>query len=80
MNFNDLNGIERSEQLLDGYKKYASMSEDELLKTLIDKVGEQKREGKFDGEALERMYLVASSSLNEGQRERMRKIIDMLKG
>lgn len=80
MNFNDLNGIERGEQLLDGYKKYASMSEDELLKTLIDKVGEQKREGKFDGEALERMYTVASSSLNEEQRERMRKIIDMLKG
>lgn len=80
MNFNDLNGMGRGEELFDGYKKYAGMSQDELMKTLIDKVNEQKSEGKFDADALERMYALASPSLSEQQQKRMRSIIDVLKG
>lgn len=80
MNFNDLNGMGRGEDLLDGYKKYAGMSQDELMKTLIDKVNEQKSEGKFDADALERLYTLASPSLSEQQQQKMRGIIDLLKG
>lgn len=76
MNFNDLNTM----QVLEGYKKFSGMSEDELLKTLVEKVDELKSEGKFDVSALEKMYELSSSGLNDEQKKRMRTIIDLLKG
>ncbi len=57
---------------------FTDKSEEQLMSELTSAVDRMKAEGSFDPASLERLYLTASPFLSEGQRERMRKIIDML--
>ncbi len=59
---------------------FEGKSEEQLMGELLSSVGRMKSEGSFDPAALDRLYATASQFLSQGQRERMRAIIDMLKG
>lgn len=61
-------------------EQYSGKSEDQLMNELTGMVARMKSEGTFDPSAVENLFNTASPFLNETQRERMRSIIDMLKG
>ncbi len=80
-NFSGMNnGNVDSKVDFDKYMDCFSKSEDELKKRLNDSVNDMKAQGNFDINAIENFYNQASSYLSQEQRDRMRAIIDMLKG
>lgn len=62
------------------FASYAQKSEEELTAQLLDVARRMKEQGSFDPNALENLYKTAYPMLGEMQRQRMRSIIDMLKG
>jgi len=64
----------------DKFNSYASKSESELMDELAKVAQRMRAEGTFDVNMLENLYNTASPMLNQMQRERMRSIIDALKG
>lgn len=62
------------------FASYAQKSEEELTAQLLDVARRMKEQGSFDPNALENLYNTAYPMLGEMQRQRMRSIIDMLKG
>ena len=62
------------------FASYAQKSEEELTAQLLDVARRMKEQGSFDQSALENLYNTAYPMLGEMQRQRMRSIIDMLKG
>ena len=70
-------GFESAEQ---AFSKYQGKSEDQLMSELSSLVAKMKADGTFDVDSLERLYRTASPMLALAQRERMRAIIDALKG
>ena len=62
------------------FASYAQKSEEELTAQLLDIARRMKEQGSFDPNALENLYNTAYPMLGEMQRQRMRRIIDMLKG
>ncbi len=57
---------------------FTDKSEEQLMSELTSAVDRMKAEGTFDPASLERLYVTAAPFLSEAQRERMRRIIDML--
>ena len=85
MNFYDFNGMgsgncDNSGDFKDKFDKYASKSERELMDELTKVAQRMREDGTFDVNMLENLYNTASPMLNQMQRERMRSIIDALKG
>ena len=85
MNFYDFNGIgsgncDNNGDFKDKFDKYASKSESELIDELTKVAQRMRADGTFDVNMLENLYNTASPMLNQMQRERMRSIIDALKG
>lgn len=70
-------GFESAQQ---AFSKYQGKSEDQLMSELSSLVAKMKADGTFDVDSLERLYRTASPMLAPAQRERMRAIIDTLKG
>ena len=62
------------------FASYAQKSEEELTAQLLDVARRMKEQGSFDPNVLENLYKTAYPMLGEMQRQRMRSIIDMLKG
>lgn len=62
------------------YARFQGKSEQELMGELSSLVSKMKADGTFDLGTLERLYSATSAMLNAEQRERMRALIDMLKG
>lgn len=62
------------------FASYAQKSEEELTAQLLDVARRMKEQGSFDQSALENLYNTVYPMLGEMQRQRMRSIIDMLKG
>ncbi len=69
-----------SESFEQQFASYAQKSEEELTAQLLDVARRMKEQGSFDPNALENLYKTAYPMLGEMQRQRMRSIIDMLKG
>ena len=85
MNFYDFNGMgsancDHNGDFKDKFDKYASKSESELMDELTKVAQRMRADGTFDVNMLENLYNTASPMLNQMQRERMRSIIDALKG
>lgn len=81
MDFREINDLyEQNKDFVNRYNDYSSKSEEELLKDLDNIVTKMKNDGSFDAQALESFYNMAGSFLSESQRERMRHIIDVIKG
>ena len=85
MNFYDFNGMgsgncDNNADFKDKFDKYASKSESELMDELTKVAQRMRADGTFDVNMLENLYNTASPMLNQMQRERMRSIIDALKG
>jgi len=64
----------------DKFNEYSSKSEQQLMSELSALVNKMKSDGSFDPQAIENLYNTAAPFLNEMQRERMRAIIDMIRG
>ncbi len=64
----------------DKFNEYSSKSEQQLMSELSSLVNKMKSDGSFDPQAIENLYNTAAPFLNEMQRERMRAIIDMIRG
>lgn len=62
------------------YARFQGKSEQELMGELSSLVSKMKADGTLDVGTLERLYSATSAMLNAEQRERMRALIDMLKG
>lgn len=65
---------------MNAYVRFQGKSEQELMGELSSLVSKMKADGTFDLGTLERLYSATSGMLNAEQRERMRALIDMLKG
>lgn len=65
---------------MNAYARFQGKSEQELMGELSSLVSKMKADGTFDLGTLERLYSATSTMLNVEQRERMRALIDMLKG
>lgn len=65
---------------MNAYVRFQGKSEQELMGELSSLVSKMKADGTFDVDSLERLYSATSAMLNAEQRERMRALIDMLKG
>ena len=65
---------------MNAYVRFQGKSEQELMGELSSLVSKMKADGTFDLGTLERLYSATSAMLNAEQRERMRALIDMLKG
>lgn len=65
---------------MNAYARFQGKSEQELMGELSSLVSKMKADGTFDVGTLERLYSATSAMLNAEQRERMRTLIDMLKG
>lgn len=65
---------------MNAYARFQGKSEQELMGELSSLVSKMKADGTFDLGTLERLYSATSTMLNAEQRERMRALIDMLKG
>lgn len=65
---------------MNAYARFQGKSEQELMGELSSLVSKMKADGTFDLGTLERLYSATSGMLNAEQRERMRALIDMLKG
>lgn len=65
---------------MNAYARFQGKSEQELMGELSSLVSKMKADGTFDVDTLERLYSATSGMLNAEQRERMRALIDMLKG
>lgn len=65
---------------MNAYARFQGKSEQELMGELSSLVSKMKANGTFDLGTLERLYSATSGMLNAEQRERMRALIDMLKG
>ena len=65
---------------MNAYARFQGKSEQELMGELSSLVSEMKADGTFNVGMLERLYSATSAMLNAEQRERMRALIDMLKG
>ncbi len=65
---------------MNAYARFQGKSEQELMGELSSLVSKMKADGTFDLGTLERLYSATSVMLNAEQRERMRALIDMLKG
>lgn len=74
------NGEQGGESFEQKFDSYAQKSEEELTAQLLDVAKRMKEQGSFDPNALENLYNTAYPMLGEMQRQRMRSIIDMLKG
>lgn len=74
------NGEQCGESFEQKFASYAQKSEEELTAQLLDVARRMKEQGSFDQNALENLYNTAYPMLGEMQRQRMRSIIDMLKG
>lgn len=74
------NGEQCSESFEQKFASYAQKSEEELTAQLLEVARRMKEQGSFDQSALENLYNSAYPMLGETQRQRMRSIIDMLKG
>ncbi len=74
------NGEQCRESFEQKFASYAQKSEEELTAQLLDVARRMKEQGSFDPNALENLYNTAYPMLGEMQRQRMRSIIDMLKG
>ena len=68
------------ESFEDKFARYSQKSEEELTAQLLDVARRMKAQGSFDSAYLENLYNTAYPMLNDVQRQRMRSIIDMLKG
>ncbi len=64
----------------DKFAEFSQKSEEELTAQLLESARRMRADGTLDFAALENMYITLSPMLNDFQRERMRNIIDMLKG
>ena len=62
----------------DRLNSFTDKSEEQLMSELTSAVDRMKAEGAFDPASPERLYVTAAPFLSEAQRERMRRIIDML--
>lgn len=60
--------------------RYSGKSEEQLMQELRESVQRMKADGTFDPASIDNLYNTAYPLLNEAQRQRMRYIIDMLKG
>lgn len=85
MNFYDFNGMgggncNNNNDFKSKLNDYTSKSESELMDELSKVAQKMREDGTFDADMLERLYITASPMLNQMQRERMRNIIDALKG
>ena len=74
------NGEQCRESFEQKFASYAQKSEEELTEQLLDVARRMKEQGSFDPNALENLFRTAYPMLGEMQRQRMRSIIDMLKG
>ncbi len=81
MDFFELNNlVNKNAEVVNKYNEYSQKSEQELMCDLNRVASKMKSEGSFDISAIEGFYNNASVYLNSEQRNRMRTIIDMLKG
>lgn len=86
MNFKDMNGMgsnnfsSQKDDFMATYAKYASKRESELMTELQQKVSEMRQNGTLDVQMLEKLYATTSPMLNDIQRQKMRSVIDALKG
>ncbi len=71
---------ENYDDAMNAYARFQGKSEQELMGELSSLVSKMKADGTFDLGTLERLYSATSTMLNAEQRERMRALIDMLKG
>lgn len=60
--------------------KYSGYSESELMQALMSSVSAAKRDGSFDAAQLEEFAGFVSPSLDDAGRERLRELVDMIKG
>ena len=60
--------------------EYAGKSQSELMQELLSTANRMKGEGTLNSKDLDDFYSRASVFLNDEQKERMRTLIDMLKG
>ncbi|MBQ2202410.1 MAG: hypothetical protein II412_07530 [Clostridia bacterium] len=60
------------------YENYRKQSSDELMETLMRLTAEQKQTGEMTESKMEEIYRMLSPMLSEGQKAKMREIIDRL--
>lgn len=60
------------------YENYRKQSGDELMETLMRLTAEQKQTGEMTESKMEEIYRMLSPMLSEGQKAKMREIIDRL--
>ena len=68
------------DDLQEKISEYASKSQDELMRELLLTANRMRADGNLSSNDLENFYNRVSAFLNEEQRERMRALIEMLKG
>lgn len=61
-------------------EQFNGKTEEQLMSELTAMVARMKSEGTFDTSVIDNLYATASPFLNEEQRQRMRAIVDLLKG
>lgn len=60
--------------------KYAGMSENELMRALMQQVAASKNNGTFSAEQLDSFAAFVMPTLDASARERLKQLIEMIKG
>lgn len=68
-----------SSQFDDVVNKYGNMDEDNLMSTMLELAKNAKESGQLNNDGIEQFYNNSSNMLDAPQREKLRKLLDMLK-